>query len=62
MDIVEFCTRNILPPLTKLNIKFIGYSHGLEYIFQLIPDLHYLKIETFNLIINGYKWEEMICN
>jgi hypothetical protein len=54
--------RNILPPLTKLNIKFIGYSHGLEYIFQLIPDLHYLKIETFNLIINGYKWEEMICN
>ncbi len=56
--------RDILPPLTKLNLKFIGVglSDGLEYIFQLVPNLIELKIETLHVNFDGYEWEEMICN
>ena len=54
--------RSILPAITILKLRFVGYSDGLEYLFQLMSNLHDLKIETINLNIDGYEWEDMICN
>jgi len=30
--------RSILPAIRILKIKFIGYSDGLEYLFELMPN------------------------
>jgi hypothetical protein len=46
--------RSILPPIRILKIKFIGYYDGLEYLFELMPHLHDLKLETINVNIDGY--------
>ncbi|UJR17362.1 hypothetical protein I4U23_004257 [Adineta vaga] len=54
--------RSILPLIRILNIKFTGYFSGLDYILKLMPNLQKLHIELINLRVDGYQWQDLICD
>lgn len=57
---IDESLKTILPLVKKLNIKFQGYLFELQYIFKLMSNLYYLKIETNNLNLDGYDWKQLI--
>lgn len=50
----------IVSSLTSLEISFSGRDAALIDIFQSLPQLHQLTLETSTINWNGYTWEEIL--
>jgi AAA+ ATPase superfamily predicted ATPase len=48
--------------IIRLKISFNGSLNILEHLLQNLPNLYHLSLETYDICINGYEWEEMIKN
>ncbi|CAF4350291.1 unnamed protein product [Rotaria sordida] len=53
---------SLLPILsiTRLNICFESSIIILQHLLQNMPNLYHLTIETYNFLLNGNQWKEMI--
>jgi hypothetical protein len=49
-----------VPSITVLNVKVYKPRHAMMNLLQNVPNLHHLIIETYQIIINGHEWEEII--
>ncbi len=46
--------------ITRLKLSFDSSLNVLQYLLQNLPDLYDLTIQTCNIYIDGYQWEEII--
>ncbi|CAF3150270.1 unnamed protein product [Rotaria sp. Silwood2] len=46
--------------ITHLKLSFDSSLNILQYLLQNIPDLYDLTLETCNIYMDGYQWEELI--
>ncbi|CAF3808035.1 unnamed protein product [Rotaria sordida] len=46
--------------ITHLKLSFDSSLDILQYLLQNLPDLYNLTLETCNIYMDGYQWEEMI--
>ncbi|CAF1359043.1 unnamed protein product [Rotaria sp. Silwood1] len=46
--------------IISLKILYHGYIDMLRNLFQNLPNLIYLKLETFDIYCNGYEWENIL--
>ena len=53
---------SIYPSLISLTTSFHVDNPSVINILQRLPNLCYLTLETWNIIMNGYDWKELIIN
>ena len=49
-------------PIKKLKLLYMHSRPMMMNLFYMMPNLSYLNIETWNLNITGYEWEQIIIN
>ncbi|CAF4218428.1 unnamed protein product, partial [Adineta steineri] len=48
-------------PITRLKLSFDCSLNILQYFLQNLSNLQHLTLETSNIYMNGYEWEDFIC-
>ncbi|CAF1196866.1 unnamed protein product [Didymodactylos carnosus] len=52
----------VIPSMKSLKIHYETLIDSLQYIFQTMPNLRHLTIDTRRMYFDGYEWEQIITN
>ncbi|CAF3774879.1 unnamed protein product [Rotaria sordida] len=50
----------VIPSIISLKLSFRGSFESMNNVFQKMPNLCYLTIDTSGIYLNGYTWEQII--